>query len=54
MHHASNFQAAHHLQKMSMNGHKMSLKFLKYAQSSKCSTMSDSSVSYAAAALVFE
>lgn len=47
-------QAAHHLQKMSVNGHKMSLKFLKYAQSSKCSNMSDSSVSYAAAALVFE
>ncbi|CAH1955702.1 unnamed protein product [Acanthoscelides obtectus] len=30
------------------------LKFLKYAQSSKCRTMNDSSVSYAAAALVLE
>lgn len=36
------------------NGHKMSLKFLKYAQSSQCVSMQDSSVSYAAAALVFE
>lgn len=30
------------------------LKFLKYAQSNKCKDMSDSSVSYAAGALVFE
>lgn len=36
------------------NGHKMSLKFLKYAQSSRCLSMQDSSVSYAAASLVFE
>ncbi|XP_034839110.1 protein MEMO1 isoform X1 [Maniola hyperantus] len=33
---------------------RMSLKFLKYAQSSQCSTMQDSSVSYASASLVFE
>ncbi|XP_067134978.1 protein MEMO1 isoform X2 [Centruroides vittatus] len=33
------------------NGHKMSLKFLNYAQSSQCLSMSDSSVSYAAASL---
>lgn len=31
-----------------------SLKFLKYAQSSQCRNMNDSSVSYASAALVFE
>lgn len=33
---------------------RMSLKFLKYAQSSQCTTMQDSSVSYASASLVFE
>ncbi|KAL3183539.1 hypothetical protein MRX96_033647 [Rhipicephalus microplus] len=33
------------------NGHRMALKFLKYAQSSQCMSMSDSSVSYASAAL---
>jgi len=35
------------------NGHKMSLRFLKYAQSSQCLNTHDSSVSYAAASLVF-
>ncbi|XP_014251209.1 protein MEMO1 [Cimex lectularius] len=34
--------------------HKMSLKFLKYAQSSQCRNMNDSSVSYASASLIFE
>lgn len=33
---------------------RMSLKFLDYAQSSQCREMTDSSVSYAAGALVFE
>ncbi|KAL5009131.1 hypothetical protein ScPMuIL_014712 [Solemya velum] len=33
------------------NGFKMSFKFLKYAQSSQCKTMRDSSVSYASGAL---
>ncbi|XP_071523570.1 protein MEMO1 [Panulirus ornatus] len=41
------------LQKTS-NGHRMLLKFLQYAQSSRCYTSSDSSVSYAAASLIFE
>ncbi|XP_046743332.1 protein MEMO1 [Diprion similis] len=36
------------------NGQKMNLKFLKYAQSSQCNNMSDSSVSYASAALLLE
>jgi len=36
------------------NGHRMKLKFLKYAQSSQCRSINDSSVSYAAAALTFE
>uniref|UniRef100_T1J9L6 Protein MEMO1 n=1 Tax=Strigamia maritima TaxID=126957 RepID=T1J9L6_STRMM len=36
------------------NGHRMRLKFLKYAQSSQCSSMADSSVSYAAGAFSFE
>lgn len=31
-----------------------SLKFLKYAQSSQCRNMNDSSVSYASAALVID
>lgn len=35
-------------------GYKMSLKFLQYAQSSKVYNMSDSSVSYASASLIFE
>ncbi|XP_067000842.1 protein MEMO1 [Anabrus simplex] len=47
-------QAVHSLKKSPTNGHKMSMKFLKYAQSSQCCNMSDSSVSYAAAALTFE
>ncbi|CAD6241931.1 GSCOCG00009381001-RA-CDS [Cotesia congregata] len=33
---------------------KMNLKFLKYAQSSQCNNMNDSSVSYASASLVLE
>ncbi|XP_052106327.1 protein MEMO1-like [Mytilus californianus] len=36
------------------NGHKMSFKFVKYAQSSQCKSMRDSSVSYASGALVIE
>ena len=36
------------------NGHKMSFKFVKYAQSSQCKSMRDSSVSYASGALVLE
>lgn len=43
--------AVHSLQQMG-NGIKPSLKFLKYAQSSKCLNSYDSSVSYAAASLV--
>ncbi|UYV80386.1 MEMO1 [Cordylochernes scorpioides] len=35
------------------NGHKMSIKFLNYAQSNQCMNMQDSSVSYASAALTF-
>ncbi|XP_015598766.1 protein MEMO1 [Cephus cinctus] len=36
------------------NGQRMNLKFLKYAQSSQCINMNDSSVSYASASLVVE
>ncbi|XP_012272231.1 protein MEMO1 [Orussus abietinus] len=36
------------------NGQRMNLKFLKYAQSSQCNNMNDSSVSYASASLVLE
>ncbi|KAK3092955.1 hypothetical protein FSP39_009320 [Pinctada imbricata] len=36
------------------NGLKMSFKFIKYAQSSKCKSMRDSSVSYASGALVIQ
>ncbi|XP_026292391.1 protein MEMO1-like [Frankliniella occidentalis] len=43
-------QAASVLEK---KGNRMSLKFLKYAQSDQCFTMSDSSVSYASASLTF-
>lgn len=44
-------QAARALQ---TRGYKMSFKFLKYAQSSHCMNMSDSSVSYASGSLIFE
>ncbi|UYV80390.1 MEMO1 [Cordylochernes scorpioides] len=44
--------AVHSLQ-MTGNGHKMSIKFLNYAQSNQCMNMQDSSVSYASAALTF-
>uniref|UniRef100_A0A1B6DXF2 Protein MEMO1 n=1 Tax=Clastoptera arizonana TaxID=38151 RepID=A0A1B6DXF2_9HEMI len=47
-------QAASCLQRGNTNGQSMSLKFLKYAQSSHCYNMNDSSVSYAAASLTFE
>lgn len=48
-------QAASHLMKEGgLNGQKLSMKFLQYAQSNQCCSMSDSSVSYASAALVFE
>ncbi|XP_060063056.1 protein MEMO1-like [Ylistrum balloti] len=40
--------------KVTGNGFKMSFKFVKYEQSSKCKTMRDSSVSYASGALVIE
>ncbi|CAH2083479.1 unnamed protein product [Euphydryas editha] len=46
-------QAVAKLQSQS-NAPRMSLKFLKYAQSSQCMNMKDSSVSYASASLVFE
>jgi hypothetical protein len=36
------------------NGHQFALRFVKYAQSSRCSTMKDSSVSYAAASLTIK
>lgn len=36
------------------NGYRVSFKFLKYSQSSKCSNMRDSSVSYAAGVLMLE
>lgn len=36
------------------NGHKFSMKFVRYAQSSRCRVMKDSSVSYASAALTIE
>ncbi|XP_013784937.2 protein MEMO1-like, partial [Limulus polyphemus] len=42
------------LQQTTSNGHKMSLKFLYYAQSSQCLSMHDSSVSYAAGSLQIE
>lgn len=35
-------------------GYQMSFKFLKYAQSSQCLNMADSSVSYASGSLIFE
>lgn len=45
------FQAVHELKQ---NGNdNISLKFLNYAQSSKCLYLTDSSVSYASAALRF-
>ncbi|XP_013786017.1 protein MEMO1-like [Limulus polyphemus] len=46
--------AVHILQQTTSNGHKISLKFLRYAQSSQCLNMHDSSVSYAAASLQIE
>ncbi|XP_012059200.1 PREDICTED: protein MEMO1 [Atta cephalotes] len=46
-------QAIHSL-KGNTNGQRMNLKFLKYAQSSQCNNMNDSSVSYASASLVLE
>jgi len=36
------------------NGHQFTLRFVKYAQSSRCTTMKDSSVSYAAASLIIK
>lgn len=35
-------------------GYQMNFKFLKYAQSSQCMNVGDSSVSYASGALIFE
>ncbi|KAG5325428.1 DCMC protein, partial [Pseudoatta argentina] len=43
-----------HSLKGNTNGERMNLKFLKYAQSSQCNNMNDSSVSYASASLVLE
>ncbi|KAF7994169.1 hypothetical protein HCN44_011438 [Aphidius gifuensis] len=40
--------------KKNCNGQRLNLKFLKYAQSSQCCNMNDSSVSYASASLVLE
>lgn len=40
--------------RQTLNGVKMSLKFVDYAQSSQCRSFSDSSVSYASASLVVE
>lgn len=39
---------------LQISGYRMSFKFLKYAQSSQCLSATDSSVSYASGALVFE
>uniref|UniRef100_A0A8D8WNP3 Protein MEMO1 n=1 Tax=Cacopsylla melanoneura TaxID=428564 RepID=A0A8D8WNP3_9HEMI len=48
-------QAVKHLQANSVsNGHKLNMKFLKYSQSQRITHKNDSSVSYAAAALVME
>lgn len=47
-------QAISKLRSSSSNPPLMSMKFLKYAQSSQCMNMQDSSVSYASASLVFE
>lgn len=47
----SKFQAVNAL---NARGYRMSFKFLKYAQSSQCCNMSDSSVSYASGSLIFE
>ncbi|XP_008481777.1 protein MEMO1 isoform X2 [Diaphorina citri] len=48
-------QAVKHLQTNAVsNGHKLNMKFLKYAQSQRITHKNDSSVSYAAAALVME
>lgn len=47
-------QAVNSLQRADTYSQRMTLKFLKYAQSSQCENMNDSSVSYAAGALTFE
>ncbi|KAL1131192.1 hypothetical protein AAG570_010810 [Ranatra chinensis] len=47
-------QAIQYLESTSGGGRRMSLKFLKYAQSSQCRNMNDSSVSYAAASFIIE
>ncbi|EEB17264.1 conserved hypothetical protein [Pediculus humanus corporis] len=47
-------QAIAYLKNSSNFGNKINLKFLKYVQSSQCCRMSDSSVSYASAAVTFE
>lgn len=47
-------QAVNSLQRADAYSQRMTLKFLKYAQSSQCENMNDSSVSYAAGALTFE
>uniref|UniRef100_A0A336MPY0 CSON004527 protein n=1 Tax=Culicoides sonorensis TaxID=179676 RepID=A0A336MPY0_CULSO len=39
---------------LQQRGYKMNMKFLQYAQSSECYSMSDSSVSYASASLIFD
>lgn len=46
--------AAHLMKEGGLGGQKLSMKFLQYAQSNQCCNTSDSSVSYASAALVFE
>jgi len=42
-----------HVRKI-INGKKISMKFVNYAQSSQCRSFNDSSVSYASASLVIE
>ena len=39
------------MRQQSTNGHRLSFKFLQYAQSGQCVSKNDSSVSYAAGAL---
>lgn len=48
------FKNLQSVQALQSQGYRMSFKFLKYAQSSQCFNMSDSSVSYASGSLIFE
>lgn len=42
------------VQELQSRGYNMSFKFLKYAQSSQCTNINQSSVSYASGSLIFE